>query len=523
MKKFFIPFIVLLVLLTLTKIDFRFKEIPPGLIVDDAEYYYHAQTIAIDFDLDYSNQMKGATNRNLNIENPDVVVPVHPVGTGVFASPFLFISNQLTNIKNLDSTVSLNYFIYSLSPIFYLFLSLVLLTEFFRITKVQYNMKFLLLLISGSGITYFSFERFSMSHAYEFFGTALIFYLIALSETIVKKSNRNILLFIIGITIFLIFSIRWSNYFIFLIPIIYNLMFSKKSSNTRFSIYLFFGLVLGCALYLIHTKILYGMYTLNPADLFLVVENRLAPNYERFFELDRLFENIVFIFNCLLKISFGEEFGIAYFSPILFAGLIMTINLLIKKRIALAIILTLAAAVPLLGVIVLQHTAFSYGYRYLFALIPMYIIVYFKFFQNNIFYKYYLLFMSFFGFLGVLFFETSYSSILYSDYVTNIFGQTTKYSNPEYLTGVIKSFFIIDSYLNIIFTSFLGVLIIKILSMFKNPVDFISTYREPNEDILNLINNTVNLSWGYIFTLILFFILLIYYLSKKDYSKKLIE
>ena len=75
--------------MTLTKIDFRLKEIPPGLSVDDAEYYYHAQTIGIDFDLDYSNEMAGALNRNLNADNPEIIVPVHPLGMGVFALTIL--------------------------------------------------------------------------------------------------------------------------------------------------------------------------------------------------------------------------------------------------------------------------------------------------------------------------------------------------------------------------------------------------------------------------------------------------
>ena len=45
-----------------------FEEIPYGLEVDDAEYYYSAVTIGLDFDLDFSNQMEGVENRYLNQE-----------------------------------------------------------------------------------------------------------------------------------------------------------------------------------------------------------------------------------------------------------------------------------------------------------------------------------------------------------------------------------------------------------------------------------------------------------------------
>ena len=173
-KKFLTPFIILLVLMTLTKIDFRFKEIPPGLIVDDAEYYYHAQTLGIDFDLNYANQMDGAPNRNLNKEDPSIVVPVHPIGMGVFAAPFLFISISINKVVNLDSVISLNYYLYSFSSIFYLFLSTLLIMKFFDLKKIKYNLNLLLLIIFGSGVSYFAFERFSMSHVYEFFGQTLL-------------------------------------------------------------------------------------------------------------------------------------------------------------------------------------------------------------------------------------------------------------------------------------------------------------------------------------------------------------
>ena len=55
--------LIALVILSLVKIDYRFDEIPYGLEVDDAEYYYSAVTIGLDFDLDFSNQMNGIENR----------------------------------------------------------------------------------------------------------------------------------------------------------------------------------------------------------------------------------------------------------------------------------------------------------------------------------------------------------------------------------------------------------------------------------------------------------------------------
>ena len=48
-----------LVILLFIKVDYRFKEIYPGGAQDDSSYYYHAQTIGIDKDFDYTNQLNG--------------------------------------------------------------------------------------------------------------------------------------------------------------------------------------------------------------------------------------------------------------------------------------------------------------------------------------------------------------------------------------------------------------------------------------------------------------------------------
>ena len=58
--------IIIIIIFSLIKIDYRFEEIPYGLEVDDAEYYYSAVTIGLDYDLDFSNQMEGIENRFLN-------------------------------------------------------------------------------------------------------------------------------------------------------------------------------------------------------------------------------------------------------------------------------------------------------------------------------------------------------------------------------------------------------------------------------------------------------------------------
>ena len=255
---------------------------------------------------------------------------------------------------------------------------------------------------------------------------------------------------------------------------------------------------------------------MNPSDLFLQVENRLAYNYERFFDITLFFDNLLLIGKSLLVILFSHEFGLLYFSPIIFIGFIMSLIFLYQKKFANCFLIFLISFIPFMGVVVLQNTGYSYGFRYLFSLAPIYIIFYSKFFYRNKIIYNYLFFVSIFSIISQLFFEASPNSILYSEYVINSFGQETKFVNPDYLTSLLSSFLIIDSYLNVIFTSFIGIFILKILALFTSPIEFIIRFREPNEDILRLIDNADAISLTYL----LFLILLFYGLSR-DFIRKL--
>ena len=202
---------------SLIKVDYRFKEIPYGLEVDDAEYYYSAVTIGIDFDLDFSNQMKGVDNRFLNFEN-NKIVPFHPIGSGILASPFVFVANIIEDLENSKSPISLVYYIYSFSPIFYFFISILLLQISMNDLKIKYDNKLLLIAIFGTGITYYSFDRFSMSHIYEFFGTSFLIFLSTKSLKQKDHIKSNIIYLSLGFLIFLFLTVRWINYLYFLIP-----------------------------------------------------------------------------------------------------------------------------------------------------------------------------------------------------------------------------------------------------------------------------------------------------------------
>tara|TARA_B100002052_G_C15598274_1_gene469800 strand:+ start:51 stop:569 length:519 start_codon:yes stop_codon:yes gene_type:complete len=162
-----------------------------------------------------------------------------------------------------------------------------------------------------------------------------------------------------------------------------------------------------------------------------------------------------------------------------------------------------------MSVIVVQNTAFSYGYRYLFVLIPLNIILYFKYLHGYRFLRNYLYFFSALGFCLYLFFETTQATSLSNGYVINSFGMNTRYANPSYLLNLPEALLNLNAYMHILFTSFFGVLIIKCLNIFVDPLLVFSNFTEITTDISDLVSDSIKFSW--LKLLFLYFIVIYFF------------
>tara|TARA_B100000212_G_C27256644_1_gene482590 strand:+ start:77 stop:715 length:639 start_codon:yes stop_codon:yes gene_type:complete len=201
------------------------------------------------------------------------------------------------------------------------------------------------------------------------------------------------------------------------------------------------------------------------------------------------------------------EFGIFYFSSIVFSSLIFLLYFLYKKKYSLFLVLFIFYAIPFLPVLVFENHGTSYGFRYLFTIIPVNLIIYFKEFSKNKLLTLYLITFSIFGLFSQLFFESTNLVSLSETTIVNSFDSMSPYSNPDYLTGLLKSLLIPNAYLKIVFTSFLGVFLIKFINLFTNFEDFVSNYYAIDEQLFELISSVNSFSWIY-FILTLIFILL---------------
>ncbi len=217
---------------------------------------------------------------------------------------------------------------------------------------------------------------------------------------------------------------------------------------------------------------------------------------------------------------FSSEFGLFWVSPILFSGLVcLLINFrkIYKPEIFLSL---LCFGQNFLIVHIWQSTASSYGFRYLFSLIPLSLIIYFSYGSKNKFLTKYMYLFSSLGILSVLFYETTELTQLSLENQVNTFGKSIRYVEPDYVLGLFGSFLELNSYLIIFTTSFVGVVFFKLAIIFMGVSKLNSTLLNlglpvENEDFQTYLLNLSTIDISKILFLLSIFLLISYYIVFK--------
>ena len=466
-NKFFTFLSIFFILLLFTKIDFRLKT-DITCCSDDFDYFIHAETISEDLDFDYSNQLKGVEEKRFN---KNKVAPKGFVGSGLLASPFLLIGNIFDLLFGDISKGHVNFkiLIYSFSSYFYFLASLLLIYKSINYLGYSITTYKTLLYISGSGVVYYFFERYSMTHVYEIFASSLIIFV----SSLYYSTNRNLYAFLIPLTILIGFEIKWVHFYFIFLPLL--IKYLKESKYVLYkNAYFIFSTFLSIILHFLSTKLIYGVYTINWHYVYYNFENNDVQSF-----ISNGFTSPSFYINNVKNAFihfYTQEFGLIYFQPIIFIVIFGSLIYLIytvfkKENVLIGVLFFLFTWQEFAISLIWTSTASSYGYRYLMNLAPLGLV-----FFCYIMKKYnlravdlYLILFSFFSLLSVLFFETTEFTQLSLDATLNSFGDYSKYTQRYYLSGVFKSVVEIDSYLKIFTTSFLGMFIFKILVLILTP------------------------------------------------------
>ena len=511
---------LLILFLLFLKIDFRIiNELK--CCQDDFDYYSHASTIIEDFDFDYSNQFDSKSRFYKN----DKIAPIGFVGTGIFSAPFLGLGILLDNIFSTNQEIlTFKKLMYSFSSVFYFFLALFLIKK-----SLQYNNKFsnlYLLAYFGSGLSYFAFERYSMTHVYEVFTCSLIIYLTI--KYYDSEKQNNIYSFLLPFSILMGLLVRWTNYYLILIPfIVLKLVLRKNPTNSIYKDKFFLTSVLFSIFFFgLMSKLVYGVVTFSPTYIYgaqhigAEVVNELKVNiFGIFFEF----------LGDILNILFTQEFGIFWFSAVIFLGFFLSVVNFFSsgKNLKIVYFLTIICFLQNFFIISIWNTtASSYGFRYLFSLIPLSIIVIANS-ENKKLEKLYLQYLKYFSIIGiisVLFFETTIKTQLSLVPVLNSFGIEAVYSQPEYLTGFFGSFLYLNSYLKVFATSFFGSIAFKLVLIFFGTESLLNLLAKiglgtSNQDFYDLISKLEIITFDKFLIVIIFSALLIWFYSNKIYEK----
>lgn len=471
-----------LIILLFIKVDFRL-ETDVYCCSDDFDYYIHAETIALDFDLDYSNQLVGFEDARF-FKN-GISAPIGFIGSGFLASPFLFIGDLLDNYLFFNQFLNLKIYFYSFSSVFYLFLTTYYLIKIKNIILPTFRNLDLVVIFLGSGITYYAFERFSMTHVYEVFTITIVCYLVIKISKFHQDINLEFNLFLLVFFLFLSFHVRWVNYFVFFIPFYLPKLLGIKFSFLKYKLFSIYCLIFSALTYLINFKI-YGLLTTNPNNIYR--KGDLTTSFNIFFDIPHTIKS-------LFIILFGQEFGLFFFSPIIFFGLLALINNLFvnAKKLESYVIFGMFGQVFAI-VILWQSTASSYGFRYLLCLVPLSLILFIKFYDSienskKLYLLRFVIFISLFSILSTLFFETTVLTQLSTSEEINAFGNKVRYTEPNYLKGYLLSFLDLQSYIKIFVTSFLGLIFFNLLFKYLSIEEFFEILSDFG---LNFNNEKVN-------------------------------
>ncbi len=520
--------IFILIILSILKIDFRFKD-ELNCCSDDFDYFIHSETIVEDFDFDYSNQLEQLEKQRFYKNNKPA--PIGFVGTGVYSAPFMFIGivfDKIFNsigLKNTNSIVSYKLLFYSFSSIFYLFFTVKYLKDSLKKLNIDYKILDLTILILGVGISYYAFERYSMTHVYEAFSLTMLIYF---SIKFYQDKNKSSAIFI-PIFAVLGFSVKWVHFYFFILPLIIKLMFFSENESRLTKLKEFWiSSVLSSSAFLFINKLIYGVYTINPSYVY-VADTETNIKIE---DLDGFWRNTVEILsefiNRFMIILFTQEFGLLWFSPIIFVGTVLSIIYLIqslkKNRYEIfgAFLLSLSFAQVIFITILWKSPGSAYGFRYIYNLFPLAIIVYYFYKSKYKFKRLHtlLLFISLFSFISTLFFESTELTQLSLEPELNSFGIMSRFTERYYLEGYLGSFLEINSYLKLFVTSFLGAIILKIFLLFVTPdsvFSFLDSLGLPadNENFVNLVSDLQYIDIYYFLIVFLLIIILYYYFDKK--------
>lgn len=389
---------------------------------DDGSYLAHALTIALDGDLDYSNEPIWEYARTVA---PSGHAPSHAIGAGLMAAPFVAAFSVLDRInhhpiiadhrKHAGSWSLFGFFIGAAAWfLFGIWLYLDALTKIGNKVRIWEAPLWLVAI----GVPYYVLARPTMSHAFEFAAIAMVFWS-AVQIAMTKGSPRVFAEMVLILGALLTGLTRLIDVNVLVLPIaVWGLLvIFGRASWPRFN------LVPDLLATIVAAVAAIGVFEWISFRLYDVA----IPSYVHTYGSPSPFPNglmasaIYFVKSLplLWTLLTSAEFGLIFSSPLFVAGAIGLPYLLWKSRrdypktcLAVAAASAVYFGLPLFAVFVWREAAGSYAYRYLFSLAPLCLLATTFFIERaprNVarIFRGALLALSVWGCIGMVFFDTA--------------------------------------------------------------------------------------------------------------------
>lgn len=366
---------------------------------DDATYVAYAMSIALDGDLDFSNEIAARLTTYPN----GLTRPVHPAGPGIMAAPIVAVLSVWDRVSGhpvIDDREQLggswSYFGYFIASAGALIGGLLLASRTALAMTRSLSPLFLILVLAGTGLPFYGLRRFTMGHSFEFLAVTMVLWAVVRLRQSDRPPLPSMLLLSTGVALSLL--VRPANVNIVLLPVIVHLLFTlvpraaeEKTARTSASRWLAGGTVLGLTATFATNAFLYG--TPYPSFGQQYGSTRVqAPEGESSRQglvsaaTEFFADTIPRAMTALSRVSdiptvlFTQEYGLVWFMPIVpVGGLLLVVSLIVlwrrrERRFAVVLVTVLSVAyatVPLGVVLVWQSHASSFGFRYLFSLVPL--------------------------------------------------------------------------------------------------------------------------------------------------------
>lgn len=348
---------------------------------DDASYVSHAFTIGLDFDLDYSNELSSSDDY---FKVADRMMPSHPIGPGIIAAPFVALFSIIDRLNGHPVISDHSSYLYSWSYFGFFFassLSLLIGTILYSFAFKQWLSKkeWMLpaLLVASSGIIFYCHGRFTMAHSFEFLMFSIVFFL---SKKLTENPARSTSEWICLVTTLAISSVlalltRYANVQVLLLPLITVALFNIDEKIDKKIYWSIIAAIAATAI--VFTLVSFALYGM-PFPRFSGIYSNSAK--AKIFESASLIFRTVRMLPNLVPLFFGSEFGLVWSFPAAFFGCLGAILYVLRtirgsanlarKFVDIAAIIVYFS-IPFVIVLNWQTTASSYGFRYLYSIMPL--------------------------------------------------------------------------------------------------------------------------------------------------------